>query len=79
MTRRLVKTFLKSEQIKLDGWTAREIILGGSISFVESENPLTDLIDGIMRFHIKVTPPPAARGIEGIFEFDPDNMKALFS
>ena len=79
MTRRLVKTFLKSEQIKLDGWTAREIILGGSISFVESENPLTDLIDGIMRFHIKVTPPPAARDIEGIFEFDPDNMKALFS
>ena len=79
MTRRLVKTFLKSEQIKLDGWTAREIILGGSISFDESENPLVDLIDGIMRFHIRVTPPPAARDIEGIFEFEPENMKALFS
>lgn len=79
MTRRLVRTFLKSEQIKLDGWTAREIILGGSISFDESENPLTDLIDGIMRFHIRVTPPPPARDIEGIFEFDPDNMKVLFS
>ena len=79
MTRRLVRTFLKSEQIKLDGWTAREIILGGSISFEESENPLTDMIDGVMRFHIRVTPPPAARDIEGIFEFDPDNMKTLFS
>lgn len=79
MTRRLVKTFLRSEQIKLDGWTGSEIILGGTISFVESENPLTDLIDGIMRFHIKVTPPPAARDIEGVFEFDPENMKALFS
>lgn len=79
MTRRLVKTFLKSEQIKLDGWTAREIILGGSITFDESENPLTDLIDGVMRFHIRVTPPPPARDIEGIFEFDPDNMKLLFS
>ena len=79
MTRRLVKTFLKSEQIKLDGWTAREIILGGSISFDESENPLTDLIDGIMRFHIRVTPPTPARDIEGIFEFDPDNLKTLFS
>lgn len=78
MTRRLVQTFLKSEQIRLDGYTAREIILGGSISFDETENPVTDLIDGIMRFHLRITPPPAARDIEAIFEFDPDNLKALF-
>lgn len=78
MTRRLVQTFLKSEQIKLDGYAAREIILGGSISFEESENPVTDLIDGIMRFHLRITPPPAARDIEAIFEFDPDNVSALF-
>lgn len=79
LTRRLVQTFLKSEQIKLDGYTAREIILGGSISFDESENPVTDLIDGIMRFHLRITPPPAARDIEAYFEFDPDNLTALFS
>lgn len=78
LTRRLVQTFLKSEQIKLDGFTAREIILGGSISFEEKENPVTDLIDGIMRFHLRITPPPAARDIEAVFEFDTDNLKALF-
>lgn len=78
LTRRLVQTFLKSEQIRLDGYTAREIILGGSISFDESENPTTDLIDGIMRFHLRITPPPAARDIEGVFEFDPQNLSALF-
>lgn len=79
LTRRLVQTFLKSEQIALDGYTAREIILGGSISFDETENPVTDLIDGIMRFRLRITPPPAARDIEGIFEFDPDNLKGLFA
>ena len=78
LTRRLVQTFLKSEQIKLDGYTAREIILGGSITFDESENPVTDLIDGIMRFHLRITPPPAARDIEAVFEFDTDNLSALF-
>lgn len=79
LTRRLVQTFLKSEQIKLDGYTAREIILGGSITFDESENPLTDLIDGIMRFHIRITPPPPARVVEADFEFDPNSLNALFA
>lgn len=79
LTRRLIQTFLKSEQIKLDGYTAREIILGGSISFADTENPLTDLIDGVIRFHLRITPPPATREVEGIFEFDPDNLSNLFS
>lgn len=79
LTRRLIQTFLKSEQIRLDGFTAREIILGGSISFDETENPLTDLIDGVIRFHLRITPPPAAREVEGIFEFDPENLKSLFA
>ena len=78
LTRRLVQTFLKSEQIKLDGYTAREIILGGSISFDETENPTTDLMDGILRFHLRITPPPAARDVEAVFEFDPNNLATLF-
>lgn len=79
LTRRFIQTILKSEQIRLDGYTAREILLGGSISFDETENPLTDLIDGIVRFHIRFTPPPPARDIEAAFEFDVDNLSVLFS
>lgn len=78
MTRRFVQTILDSEQIKLDGYTAQEVILGGRIAFQESENPVTDLIDGLMRFHIWITPPPPARVIEGIFEFDPYYVETLF-
>lgn len=79
MTRRFIQTILKSEQIRLDGYTSREMILGGSISFDESDNPRTDLIDGICRFHLRITPPPAARSIEASFEFDTDNLSVLFS
>ena len=79
LTRRQIQTILKSEQIRLDGYAAREMILGGSISFDESDNPTTDLIDGIARFHLRITPPPANREIDGIFEFDTDNLSVLFS
>lgn len=79
MTKRLIQTILRSENIRLEGFTSREILLGGRITFDESKNPLTDLIDGIVRFHLYFTPPPAAREIDCTFEFDTDNLATLFS
>lgn len=79
MTRRFIQTILRSENIKLEGYTSREIILGGRITFVENENAVTDLIDGIVRFHLYITPPPAAREIDCSFEFDTDYLSVLFS
>ena len=29
--------------------------------------------------HLRITPPPANREIDGIFEFDTDNLSVLFS
>ena len=78
MTKRLVRTIVNSFNVRLNGLAAREFILGGRIEFLESENPLTDLIDGIMRFHIYVTPPPPAEQIVGILEFDPQYFATLF-
>lgn len=70
---------MKSEQIRLDGYAAREMILGGTITFDGADNPTTDLIDGVLRFHTRITPPPAGRDIESSFEFDTDNLSVLFS
>lgn len=78
MTRRLVKTIVNSYNVRLNGLAAREFILGGRIVFLEEENPLTDLIDGILRFHIYVTPPPPAKEIWAILEFDPTYFNTLF-
>lgn len=79
LTRRQIQTILKSEQIRLDGYAAREMILGGSISFDESDNPATDLIDGIAVSTCGSPRRPANREIDGIFEFDTDNLSVLFS
>lgn len=78
ITKRLLRTILKSEQIRLDGLTSREVINGGRISFLETENANTEIMDGLLRFHLWISPPPPARVIEGIFEFDPTYLQNLF-
>ena len=79
LNRRLVRTILNSYNVNLNGLAAREIILGGNIEFLDSENPSTNLLDGHLIFHINVTPATPAETIEGIFEFDVNNLQALFS
>lgn len=78
ITKRFIERILKSEQIRLDGFTSRGIINGGRIAYQSDENPLTDVMDGLLRFHLWLSPPPPARSIEGIFEFDPTYLEALF-
>ncbi len=78
ITRRLVETVVDSVNIWLNGLAAREIILGGRLEFVADENPTTDLMDGIIRFHVYVTPPSPAREIDFILEYDPAYLDTLF-
>lgn len=78
VTRRLVETVLDSNNIWLNGLSAREIILGGRVTFDETENPVTDTMDGIIKFHVYVTPPSPAREIDFILEYDPAYLSSLF-
>ncbi len=79
LTRRLVKTVVDSEQIRLNGLTARGYLLGASVQFLEDENPLTDLLNGIFRVHSYITPPVPAEQIEDTLEYDVNNFQALFN
>jgi len=78
ITRRLIDTVIQSYQIRLDGLSAQEHILGGRIEFLEDENPLTDLMDGILKFHLYITPPAPAKEIVGLIEYDPSYFENLF-
>ena len=78
INRRLIETILDSANIWLNGLSARQFILGGRVEFREDENPTTDLMDGIIRFHFYVTPPTPAREIDFILEYDPEYLKTLF-
>ena len=78
LTKVLIKNIVDSEQIRLNGLTARGFLLGGDIKFLESENPLTDLLQGIIRFHVYITPPVPAQEIDAILEYDVNNFSSLF-
>lgn len=75
---RLIKTVVDSEIIRLNGLVARGFLLGADVKFLESENPLTDLMQGIVRIHSYITPPVPAQEIDDILEYDVSNFKTLF-
>ncbi|MDR3089851.1 MAG: hypothetical protein LBU39_08545 [Desulfobulbaceae bacterium] len=77
--RRFIQNALDSANVYLNGLAAREIILGGRCVFTEDENPVTDLMDGICRFHVFVTPPTPAREIDFTLEYDPAYFSTLFA
>ena len=76
--KRLVETVVDSANIWLNGLAAREFILGGRVTFPEDLNPVTDLMDGIVRFHVRVTPPSPARDLTFVLEYDSQYFEALF-
>ncbi len=79
INRRLVETIVDSFNIRLNGLAARQFILGGRVEFLREENPATDLMDGIITFHVYFTPPSPAREISGLIEYDPGYLANLFT
>lgn len=78
ITRRLIETVVDSGNIWLNGLVAREFLLAGRVEFQQDENPVTDTMDGIIKFHVYLTPPSPAREIDFILEYDPDALQTLF-
>lgn len=77
--KKIIDNIIDSKNIDLNGKAARQFILGGRVEFLEEENPLTDLIDGIYKFHLFLTPPTPGRELRGLFEFDPEYFNTLFA
>lgn len=76
--KRLVQNVVDSENLRLNGLVP-VALLGGRVEFNESENPLTDLIDGKIKFHTYLGLTVPARDIEDIVEFDTSYLSTLFS
>lgn len=79
INKRLVESIVDRAQIWLNGLVARGALVGGTIQFIEEENPITDLSDGIIRFHVSICPPSPARNIEFIMEYQPKFYESLFA
>jgi len=79
MNRRLRDTVCDTFNIWLNGLERRQFLLGGRCVFLGSDNPTTDLMDGITRFRVFMTPPSPNREMNFIKEYDPGYISTLFA
>jgi hypothetical protein len=79
MTRRFIDTILDSCNIWLNGLTGSGYILGGRCEMLEDENPTTNLMAGIVKLHVYITPPSPAQEIDFVVEYDPSYVTAALT
>lgn len=75
MNFRLVEAICDSENIKFNSLVARNIIAGGKIQYIESENPTADLLNGRLKLHTYYAPFTPAEYIENTVEYDVEALK----
>lgn len=76
--RRLIDTVVDSENIRLNGLVARQVLLGGRVEFLKDENSKTSLLDGKIKFHTYMMMPLPAEDITNVIELDPSYFENLF-
>lgn len=79
MNKRLIESVVDSENIRANGFKARFQIADAHIEYRTDDNPQTDLLNGIIRFHQYLTPYPPAQAIINTLEFNPDALSAALA
>jgi hypothetical protein len=79
MNKRLISTILDSANIWLNGLVGAGYLLGARVEMLDEENPLTNLMAGVIKFHVYLTPPGPAQEIDFVLEYDTDYVTAALS
>jgi len=79
MNNRNIGSVVDDANVWLNGLGASGYLLGGVVSFDESENPIEELLNGKAVFKFRMTPPNPMEAIEGKFEYDTSYFAALFA
>lgn len=77
MNRRLIDTVLDASNIWLNGLVGAGYLLGARAVMLDGENPLENLMAGIIKLHIYMTPPAPAQEIDFVLEYDASYVSAL--
>ncbi|MCD8361735.1 MAG: phage tail protein [Lachnospiraceae bacterium] len=79
MNRRLIDSVLDSATIWLNGLVGQGYLLGARVEMLDSENSLTNLMAGIIKLHVYMTPPSPAQEIDFVLEYDSDYVTSALS
>jgi hypothetical protein len=77
--KRLIEAIVDSENVRGNGFVARDVCARYEIEYNEDENQTTDLLNGKITFHQYITPYTPAEDIEDVIEFDPDALTEALS
>jgi len=78
MNLRLIESVVDSANIFMNGLAAQGAILAGEVVFAVADNPTVDLLDGGSTFRVYWTPPPPAKSISFVIEYDVAALALLF-
>lgn len=73
---RLIEHICDAENIRGNSYVAQGKCAGARITYSEDENPVTDILNGKIRFHQYLAPYPPAEDILNVLEFDPTMLEA---
>jgi len=76
---RLIQSVVDSENIRGNSFQARGYCAGAKIQFLSGENPITDILNGTIRFHQMLAPYTPAEYIENTLEFDPSMIETALT
>ena len=76
---RLIQSIVDSQNIKGNGYVARDYAAGYRCEFREEENPLTDLLNGHLTTHTFLAPYVPAEYIENVNEYDTAALQAALT
>jgi uncharacterized protein len=76
---RLIESITLTAQVWLSSLVSSGALLKGIIEFLQVDNPVSNLLNGIITFHYLLTPPLPAEDIENNFEFDVSGLNNLFT
>lgn len=78
MTRAMVETILNDYQEYMDSLIARGALLLGSISFNESSNPTSDMVEGDFIFDVMHTSTPPGKSLTAKVKYTTNGLDTLF-
>lgn len=73
---RLIEEVVSGYNMQLNGLQGSNDIAGGEIVFNNDENPISEILNGHIKFHTYVGGYAPAEDIENVFEFDPTITEA---
>lgn len=79
MSRRFIDSILDSVNIWLNGLVGSGYILGARVEMKEAENTAANLMAGIIKLHVYITPPSPMQELDFVLEYDASYVKATLS